>query len=445
MTRFTRRHFLSTAATSVSAPWLLPSTLRASALERLTVGIVGTGSRGFNLIDDFLKEKTVQLVAVCDVDELHYRDRKWGQGPSYGRQPAKTRIEKAYAEQNKSGTFRGVSVTDNFREITQRDDIDIVIVATPDHWHALCAYDALIHKKDVYCEKPVTHLFAEGKALYQEVRRLKAVFQAGSQQRSYTDFQHCVDLIRRGELGKLQRIEVGLPPSYNEPQGDATIQSPPDHLDYDMWCGPSKKLPYMRARHHRWWRGHTAFGGGVLMDWIGHHNDIAHWSMNLDHSGPTKVEAVDWEMSATSVYDTPSQYTIKCEYKNGVTSTISSRNAQGVKWFCEEGWLYVRRGKLEASQDNWANWKSSGRTHNGTYPSHVANFLSCVKTRKECIAPAEAAHRSITPGHLGYVSHALGRPLNWDPQTETVIDDLDANRLLNTVNYREPWKPITAS
>jgi len=443
MSQFTRRHFLASSA-ALTAPLLFPSASRAAALDRLTVGVVGAGSRAFNLIDNFLREKDAQLVAVCDVDEFHYRDREWGKGPAYGRKPAQERIEKVYAGQTKTGKFKGVTVTDDFREITQRDDIDIVIVATPDHWHALCAYDALIHGKDVYCEKPVTHLFAEGRAIYQEVAKQKAVFQTGSQQRSYTDFQHCVDLIRSGVLGKLERIEVGLPSSYNKPQGDATIQTPPDHLDYDMWCGPSEKLPYMRARHHRWWRGYTAFGGGVLMDWIGHHNDIAHWSMNLDHSGPTKVEAVDWEMSGTPVYDTPHQYTIACEYENGITSTISSRNTQGTKWIGENGWLYVRRGKLEASNPEWTDWKSSGRTKNGRYSTHARNFLDCVASRKECIAPAEAAHRSITPGHLGYVSHALGRPLNWNAESETVVDDPESNKLLYAVNYREPWKVISA-
>jgi len=443
MSDLSRRRFLAGSAAAFSAPLLFPSATRAAALDRLTVGIVGAGSRGFNLIDGFLKEKDAQLVAVCDVDEFHYRDREWGKGRPYGRKAAKEHIEKAYADEKKTGTFKGITITDDFREITQRDDIDIVIVATPDHWHALCAYDALVNGKDVYCEKPVTHLFAEGRALYREVAKQKAVFQTGSQQRSTVDFQHCVDLVRSGRLGKLERIEVGLPVSYNEPQGDATMQPPPDHLDYDMWCGPSEKLPYMRARHHRWWRGHSAYGGGVLMDWIGHHNDIAHWSMDLDHSGPTKVEAVDWEMSATPVYDTPHHYTIACEYENGVTSTISSRNAQGTKWFFDEGWLYVKRGKLAASNPDWADWKFSGRTKNGRYKSHVRNFLDCVKNRDECIASAEAGHRSITPGHLGYVSQALGRPLNWNPEKETVVDDAEANTLLNAVSYREPWKTIT--
>lgn len=441
MFHLSRRHFL----VSTSAALILPSTARAKALERRTVGIVGAGSRAYNLIDEFLKQSDAQLVALCDVDRLHYRDREWGKGPAFGREPGKARIEKAYAAETKSGNFKGVSVTDDFREICQRDDIDIVIVATPDHWHALCAYEALKNGKDVYCEKPVTHRFAEGQAIYREVARHKAVFQTGSQQRSDPLFQHCVELIRGGTLGPLQQIEVGLPPSYNEPQGDATVTAPPDHLDYGMWCGPSEKLPYMRARHHRWWRGHSAYGGGVLMDWIGHHNDIAHWSLELDHSGPTRVEAVDWEMSATPIYDTPYQYTIRCEYPGGVTSTISSRNTLGTKWICENGWLHVTRGKIEASDKRWSELKLTGRTNNGHSPSHVSNFLSCVKQRAECIAPAEAAHRSITPGHLGYVSHALGRPLQWNAETETVVDDAEANKLLYAVSYREPWKAVTAT
>ncbi|MCH5377907.1 MAG: Gfo/Idh/MocA family oxidoreductase, partial [Planctomycetes bacterium] len=376
MPRLSRRRFLASSAAALSAPLLLPSTSRASALERVTVGIVGCGSRGFNLIDEFLKESDAQLVAACDVDEFHYRDREWGKGQPYGRKAAKEKIEQGYAKAMKAGTFKGVSVTDDFLEITQRDDIDIVIVATPDHWHALCSYDALVHGKDVYCEKPVTHLFTEGQAIYREVAKQKAVFQTGSQQRSYDDFRHCVELIRNGVLGKLERIEVGLPPGYNEPMGDPVVTQPPAHLDYEMWCGPSEKLPYMRARHHRWWRGHTAYGGGVLMDWIGHHNDIAQWSMDLDKSGPTKVEAVDWEMAATPIYNTPHQYTIRCEYPNGVTSIISSRNTQGTKWFGENGWLYVKRGKLEASDKRWTDLTFSAGPEKVLHsPGHVRNFL----------------------------------------------------------------------
>ncbi len=217
----------------------------------------------------------------------------------------------------------------------------------------------------------------------------------------------------------------------------------PKQLDYDFWCGPAPMLPYMRARHHRWWRGHRAYGGGVLMDWIGHHNDIAHWALGIDRSGPTQVEAVDWTFPDTDVYNTPHQYTIRCEYDGGIVSTISSRNEQGLRLIGADGWVYVRRGKLEASDKRWTS-EDFDPGQNKVYHSddHVGNFLQCVRSRKACIAPAETAHRSITPGHLGYISQALGRSLKWNPQSESVEGDEAANKLLQEFVYREPWSTV---
>lgn len=440
--RLSRRTWLGVLA----APLIVPDTAfgagnRKSPNERINVGVVGAGSRGFNLIDEFLKQADAQIVSVCDVDSSHHRDRSWGQGPSYGREPARKRIEKHYSSAKSGVSIGGVSVTDDFRAISQRDDIDAVVVATPDHWHALCTLEALRNGKDVYCEKPVTHTFHEGQLVYREVAKQKAVFQVGSQQRSSEEFRRAVQLVRSGILGKVQRIEVGLPPGYDKPQGDTKVLTPPEHLDYDRWCGPAPKLPYMRARHHRWWRGHRAYGGGVLMDWIGHHNDIAHWAIGADNSGPTKVEAVGWTFPDTDVYDTPHQYEIRCEYEGGIQTSISSRTLLGTKFIGEDGWIHVTRGRLTVSDKRWTE-KGFSTDVAGIYHSenHAHNFLDCVKSRKPCIAPAETGHRSITPGHLGYVSNSLGRPLTWDSNTETVVGDEEANQLLQTHHYRKPWQ-----
>lgn len=426
---------------ALSAPLFIPDTAfgasdRKSPNDRITVGIIGAGSRGFNLIDEFLKKPDAQIVAVCDVDSFHHRDRPWGQGPACGREAAKRRIDRHYQSTN-----AGISVTDDFQEICQRDDIDAVVVATPDHWHALCTLDALRNGKDVYCEKPVTHTFHEGQLVYREVARQKAVFQVGSQQRSSQEFRRAVQLVRSGLTGKIQRIEVGLPPGYDKPQGDTKVVAPPDHLDYDLWCGPAPKLPYMRARHHRWWRGHRAFGGGVLMDWIGHHNDIAHWAIGADRSGPTRVEATGWTFPKTEVYNTPHQYEIRCEYSDGTQTSISSSNLLGTKFIGDDGWIHVTRGRLTASDKRWTD-KDIAVNAPDIYQSdnHVRNFLDCIKSRKACITPAETGHRSITPGHLGYVSNTLGRALKWNPSTETVLEDAEANAILHASFYRKSWE-----
>lgn len=435
-----RRRFLQSVA--LAAPSTIVSSSSAAApSDRVTVGVIGLGSRAFNLIDDLLAESDAQIVAICDVDELHYRDREWGKGPAFGRIPGKTKIETAYAQRNKSGMTAGLDVYSDYRRICERDDIDAVVVATPDHWHALCTLESLANGKDVYCEKPVTHLFREGQRVYREVAKRNAIFQTGSQQRSDPLFRQAVELIRNGVIGKLNQIEVGLPPGYDKPQGDPMVTRPPEHLDYQMWCGPSPMLPYMRARHHRWWRGHRAFGGGVLMDWIGHHNDIAHWSLDLDHGGPVSVEAYGWTKPETDVYNTPHHYGIRCEYANGVTSTIADVNEPGIKWIGEDGWIHVTRGKLTASDARWTKLEfDPGPETIYASPGHMRNFLDGVKSRMPCIAPAETAHRSITTGHLGFVANALGKPLRWDAKSETIVGDAEAQAQLVAVDYRSPWR-----
>lgn len=435
-TRINRRRFLQTGAAALAVRGMVLNHASATApSERITLGVIGLGSRGFNLLDSLLAMPDAQVVAICDVDAFHYRDRAWGKGAAFGRDPAKQRIEKHY------GSSSGLFVSSDFREVCSRKDIDAIVVATPDHWHALCTLEALRNGKDVYCEKPVTHTFHEGQVVYREVAKRKAVFQTGSQQRSDVLFRRAVELVRNGVLGKIQSIEVGLPPGYDRPQGDPTVTELPAQLDYDFWCGPSEKLPYMRARHHRWWRGHRAYGGGVLMDWIGHHNDIAHWALDSDASGPTRVEAVNWTFPEGEVYNTPHHYEIRCEYASGVQSSISSRHPLGTKFIGEEGWAFITRGTLKASDPRWTHSDfQPGEKRVDQSDDHVRNFLDCVKTRKACIAPAETGHRSITPGFLGYVSHTLGRALQWNPEQETAIGDDAANRLLHQHHYRRPWK-----
>jgi len=442
-----RRRFLRIATATIAAPTLVPASAlgrdgTTSPNNRISVGIIGLGSRGFNLLNEFLRHPDARVAAICDVHKLHYRDRPWGKGQAMGREGARSTIAKAFDNRETTSDPSSLFVTDDFREVCDRDDIDVVVIATPDHWHALCTLTALRAGKDVYCEKPLTHTFSEGQLVYREVARRNAVFQTGSQQRSDQRFRHVVELVRNGNIGKVNRVEVGLPPGYTEPMGDATVTKPPEHLDYDLWCGPAPVLPYMRARHHRWWRGHRAYGGGVLMDWIGHHNDIAHWALSMDRLGPRRVEALGWRFPKTDVYNTPYDYTIRCIYPGGVESSISSSNALGTKLIGEEGWVYVRRGHWEASDERWLKPDfNPGPKKMAASPGHTRNFLDCVKTRETCVAPAEVAHRSVTPGHLGYVSQAVGRALAWDAKNEQIRDDSEANALLRKLTYRKPWSP----
>ncbi|MEX2577943.1 MAG: Gfo/Idh/MocA family oxidoreductase [Verrucomicrobiales bacterium] len=437
-----RRQFLGRTAAAVAAPTIIPASVlgKNAPSNRVSMAFIGMGNRGIGVMEAFLNHDDVQGIAVCDVDDNHFRVRDGKRSRAYGRTPGKAALEKAYAKRSVSGDWKGCDAYEDFREITDRDDIDAVMVATPDHWHGIITMAALQNGKDVYCEKPVTHKYAEGHAIHREVAKQSAVFQVGSQQRSDKPFRQAVEIVRNGLLGKIAKVEVGLPTGHNEPEGDATVQTPPDDLNYDFWCGPAEKLPYMPARHHWSWRWTLTYGGGQLMDWIGHHNDIAHWGLGMDKSGPVSVQARNWTFPETDVYDSPVDYDVLSKYENGAEVLISSRQPMGTKWIGENGWVHVTRGKLTASDPAWAEpgfeageWKAY-RT-----PGHQRNFIDCVKSREDTVANAETAHRSITPGHLAYLSHELGKPIQWDPASEKVVGDADAQKQLMALPYRGDW------
>jgi predicted dehydrogenase len=422
-----RRSFLGVAAGAIAAPYIAPS--RALGLggavppsERIVMGVIGLGGMGRANMGGFLRKDESQVVAVCDVDKRH--------------------LEEGAAEVNKRYENNDCKKFSDFRELLQHKDLNAVVIATPDHWHALCGLAAARAKKDIYCEKPVTHTFAEGQALIAAVKENGVIFQVGSQQRSEWRFRRGVDLVQNGHIGKVRQVEVGLPTGHKTPNGDPKPQDPPAGVDYDFWCGPSPKLPFIPARFHFHWRWHLAFGGGQLMDWIEHHNDIAQWGLGRDASGPVEVKALGFEYpDDRTVYNSAWKYEVACKYDDGVTSSISNKHPMGCKWIGESGWVYVDRGKLEASNPEWVKREfDPGPKRAYKSDDHRGNFLECVRSRKPCICPVEVGHRSITPGHLGLLSEALGgRAIRWDPKTETVVGDAEADKLLKKVDFRGPW------
>ena len=290
-----RRCFLKTSVlTAVSAPTIIHSSALGQAgkpapSNRITVGLVGCGGRGVGVMNSFLREPNAQVIATCDPYETHYRGQ--GKGRALGRKPAAEMVGKKYGS-------KPCDTYADYRDLCARDDIDVVIVATPDHWHAVQALEALRNGKDIYCEKPVTHFFAEGQALYREVAKRGAIFQTGSQQRSATVFRNAVELVRNGLIGKVKEVQVGLPKGPDKIKGDPTEEDRSGREDYQHWTGPAPMLPYVHARHHQMWRVHLAYGGGQLMDWIGHHNDIAHWGLGEDQGGPIRVEAKELHLES---------------------------------------------------------------------------------------------------------------------------------------------------
>jgi predicted dehydrogenase len=321
-----------------------------------------------------------------------------------------------------------------------RDDIDAVIVATPDHWHAVIGIYAANCGKDIYGEKPFSHDLREGRALVRAVERNGRVWQTGSWQRSRGEMQRAVELVKNGRIGKIARVEVGLPSGGRGPA--ATPGAPvPDGLDWDMWVGPAPERPFEGVFDWHW-RWVSDWGGGQLMDWIGHHGDIAQWGLGTDLSGP-----VSFEGSAPSdregIYDTPKSYKIECEYANGIKMTVANDGngvKMGTKWIGENGeWVWVNRGQFDASSRALREGRIEAGEIRLRSPGHHRQFIDCVKSRAVTLTPAEIAHRSASIGHLCRVAIATGRKIAWDPVAERIVGDAAADRLLERP-LREPWK-----
>ena len=426
-----RRNFIKTsAAGAVAAPTIIPSTVlgKDAPSNKITLGLIGCGGQGTGNMRNLMNNGEIHTLAVCDPDRNHRDSRKKMVDDKY-----KNTDCAAYTD---------------YRELCAREDIDTVIVGTPDHWHGLACMAALRNGKDVYCEKPITHLFAEGQAVYKEAAKRKAIFQVGSQQRSDTRFRVAAEAVMNGLLGKIKEVKVGLPTGNQTNEEGKVAQPIPAHLDYDLWCGPSRMLPFHPKRLHWNWRWCLDYGGGQLMDWIGHHNDIAHWGLEMDKSGPIKVEAKKFRYPEKGMYDNPIDYEVVSEYAGGYTVTLSNRHKMGsgnrnmgTQWIGENGWIYVDRGRIEASNKEWIIEKND-RGPKKAYKTrgHHRNFVDCVKSREQCICNAETGHRSATPGHIGYVSDQLGRAIKWDPAKEEVIGDPEAEKILKTLKYRGDWK-----
>jgi predicted dehydrogenase len=425
---FIKRSVVFAAPTVVPASVLFAQGDKPTPNNRITLGLVGCGGQGTGDMKNIMRSDEIQTVAVCDPEKKHAE-----------------RAKKHVDGQYKNGDCK---MYGDYRELCGRKDIDAVIVGTPDHWHALATLNALRNGKDVYCEKPITHLFAEGQMVYKEAAKRKAIFQVGSQQRSDTRMRVAAECVLNGLIGKVKEVKVGLPTGKGTTEEGKEAQPIPDGLDYDMWCGPSRLLPFSPNRLHWNWRWCLDYGGGQMMDWIGHHNDIAQWGLGMDKSGPIQVEAKGFRYPMKGMWDNPIDYEVVSTYEPGYTVTLSNRHKMGkdnrnmgTQWIGEDGWVYVDRGRIEASNPEWIR-ESFDRGAKKAYKvkgGHHRNWVEGVRDRKECICPAETGHRSATPGHIGYVSDKLGRAIKWDPKAEKVIGDDEAQKLLTALPYRGDW------
>ncbi len=435
-----RRQFLKeTAGTAVGIvgfPYIISSSSlgkdgNVAPSNRITMGCIGIGMMGPANMNSFLIEKDCQITAVCDVDRNH--------------------LQVGVNQVNEYYDNKDCAAYSDFRQLLARDDIDTALLCLPDHWHAIVAIEAARSGKDIYGEKPLSHNLKEGRAICDAVNRYGRIWQTGSWQRSQQHFRFACELVRNGRIGKVHTVEIALPSGHIDfagTKGQETLEPPQAELDYNFWLGPAPYEPYCVARVHRNWRWNLNYGGGQLMDWIGHHLDIAHWGLGLDYTGPVEIQGRG-EFPKTGVWNSPTDFELTAKYAGGLTMVLSSKiryplgtkwdEVIGTKWIGEDGWVCVTRGGIDAQPKELLKEKlGPNDIHLFQSPGHCRNFLDCVKSRQPTITPCEVAHRSVTPGHLGQIAMLLGRKIRFDPSTEEILEDETALKLLGR-SMRAPW------
>jgi len=433
----TRREFIKSATaagTAAALPAFIPSTvLGANApSNRTTLGCIGVGRMGSGDMRSFMGFDEVQVVAVCDVDANRARN-------------ALGLVERKYGKGKKDGSYKGCKTYGDFREVVARDDIDAVMICTPDHWHMLPAIAAAKAGKDIFVQKPLSLTIEEGRALSDTVRRYGNIVQVGSQQRSDSRFRFACELVRNGRIGKLHTVKVGC--GADPPTGLHAPMPVPDNLDYNMWLGPAPWAPYTEARVHPrkgygrpGWLRISDYGAGMVTGWGAHHMDIAQWGMGAENTGPVEIEA-EAEFPKDGLWDVHGPFRIDYTYANGVKVIFadSRKNKQGVLFEGTEGWVYARRGRIDAHPKSLLKSKIlPGELHLYQSRSHKGNFLECIRSRAETVAPAEVGHRSCSACLLGNIAMRLPRKLKWDPEREQFLNDPEANRWISKP-MRSPW------
>lgn len=427
-----RRRFLKTTAAAIGFPAVVPSSVfgQNAPSNRITMGVVGWGMQAPGNTGQFLNQADVQVVATANVDKNHLA-------------ASLNTINKKYGNSDAKGYH-------DYREMMARKDIDTVMLAVPDNWHALMSVEAASNKKDIYGEKPLARTIREQQAIVKAVEKNQRIWQTGSWQRSQGHFLKAAELVRNGVIGKLVSVEVGLPSGHHDFAGTGKFMDetpPPPELDYEMWIGPAKMEPYIKGRVHMNWRWNYNIGGGQLLDWIGHHCDIAHWGMDMDNGGPSEVKPVQVEFpDKKAPWNTATKYRAEATYPGGVKLTIAGGHGDirsGTKWIGTDGWIWVDRGGFESSNaehKKFSRMPESDRKVSLYYSGdHYKNFIACVKDRKPTVTPVQTAHHSAIPGHLALISFLTNRTIKWDAAKEEIIGDEEASKLLGR-EYRGPWK-----
>ncbi|MDQ5981006.1 MAG: hypothetical protein QG602_3984 [Verrucomicrobiota bacterium] len=444
-TPVSRRQFVRTAAGAAAlftVPLIVPSRLFGAAApsNRIRVGQIGCGriAIGHDL-PGVLRSGLADVVAVCDLDTKRVAGGKaW--------------VEKFYRDNRL--TAPEIATYTDYQELLARADIDAVVISTPDHQHAEPALRAVLAGKDVYLQKPFTMTHAESVILRDAVAKSGRIMQIGSQQRSWNpheQFRKACEFVRSGRVGRLQQVEIGLPIDPTKP--DDPVQPVPANLNYDAWLGPTPEVYYTEQRVHSQtevgsrpgWLRNDAYCLGMITGWGAHHFDVAHWGMDQEHGGPSKIEGRG-EFPANSIWNVHGKYNVHLTYLGGVQMRVSDELQNGVKFIGDEGWIFVARDEGATASDPKSN--TPGKLHwlaasdpklldpagvKVAFPantSHHKNWLECVKSRATPLSPASMAHYSNTACILSWIAMKTARPLTWDAKAERFVNDAAANAML---------------
>lgn len=432
-----RRRFIKLSSAATVAPFILPSHIWAADTQpndRITIGHIGMGKQNSGLMNGSLGRGDCQVVAVCEIETTR-------------REAAQKRVNNRYAKDRESGAYKGCDTYTDFRELIARQDIDAVVIATPDHWHALISIAAADAGKDIYCEKPLCQSIHEARAMVNAVRRNQRVFQTGSMQRSSREFRVACELVRNDVLGKVHTVEVnvGGPPKWC----DLPEEALPPGTDWNMWLGPAAVRGYNEILcpkgvhdHFPAWRNYREFGGGGVTDWGAHHFDIAQWGLGMDASGPVEVIPADQPNATQGV---------KLRYANG--TIVHHGGGGGVTFHGPKGRIMVNRGKFQmwmgdrqiaedpggipAAVDEYLDDRSIHLYESG---NHMGDWVQCIRSRQRPIADVEIGARTVTVCHLVNLSYYHDNAaMKWDPVNEQFMEGKGDPSWLD-VPHRAPWK-----
>ncbi len=433
---YSRRTFLKNvlmgSAGMAVAPMIIPSYVwgaEPSTLpsERITVACIGVGGQGKYDMKAFLSLPEVQVVAVCDVDDNHAKE-------------AQKIVNEFYAQKKEIPSYNGCDIYHDFRDVIARKDVDAVMIATPDHWHAIISIESAKAGKDIYCEKPLANSIPEGKAVVEAVRKYKRVFQTGSHERSRDNARYACELVRNGRIGKLHTIRVNMPVDNHAPIPPQPEMPIPPGFDYDFWLGPAPMEPYTEKRCHFWFRYILDYSGGEMTDRGAHIIDLGQLGNGTDDTFPISVEGKGF-FPKEGLFNTAMSYEFRFEYANGVELLGKSIGPRGIKFEGDKGWIfiYIHGGDLRANPPSLLQETiGPNEIHLGRSKGHHKNFIECVKSRKDPMAPVEVGYHTATMCHMANIAMRLGRKLNWDPQKEMFVNDDEANRMMQP-SMRAPW------